>query len=207
LNGHKGKSGTTPFKDWGKEISDLLTESSSYPEDVDVFEARKALQTGKVQPVANYLRDLAERLRRRANLAGTKVVSRKRRRIPVATGNADLQVEEPQGNQELLESFDRDAAFLEHLAATLDGAPGSWGWRLQFVRRHRGRPTDRVARMFRDSRVARDLASATQHSGKGGSPGKQESAITDLGENQSISRATIMRAKRRHKGKQQSKNK
>jgi hypothetical protein len=196
LNEHKGKSRPTSFKQWSKKISDYLAEllnPSFNPEEADVFEAKKALQTGKGQPIANYLRDLAERLRRLA----------KGEEIP--SDNGDLQVEEAieQENEELLESFDRHAAFLEHLAAALDGAPGSWGWRLKFVRKRRGRPSD-LAKVFRDFRVARNLASATQHSGKGGGPGKQESAIADLREECGISRSTVMRAKARRKGSRES---
>jgi hypothetical protein len=210
MNGHKGKSVPSSFKQWRKETSNYVADAlkpSSNPEEADVFEAKKALQSGKEQPIANYFRDLAERLRRQAQPAGIKVVPQKRRRVPVATGtipwnDGDLQVEEAieQGNEEMLESFDRDAVLLEHLAAALDGGPGSWGWRLKFVRDRRGRPSD-VAKVFRDSRIARDLKSATLRAGKGGAPGKQDSAIAELKEKQGISRSTVMRVKARRKGK------
>jgi hypothetical protein len=212
LNGHKGKSGQTSFKQWRKETSNYVADAlkpSSNPEEADVFEAKKALQSGKEQPIANYLRDLAERLRRRAQHAGTKVFPRKRRRVAVATGKAiplnhgALQVEEDieQGNEELLASFDRDAVLLEHLAAAFDGAPGSWGWRLKFKRSRRGRPSD-VAKVFHDSRIATDLKSAILRAGKGRGPGKQDSAIHELKQKQGVSRATVMRVKANRKGKQ-----
>jgi hypothetical protein len=214
LNGHKGKSGQASFKQWRKETSNHVADAlkpSSNPEEADVFEAKKALQTGKEQPVANYLRDLAERLRRRAPHAGTKVFPLKRRRVAVATGKAipwnhgDLQVEEAfeQGNEELLASFDRDAVLLEHLAAALDGAPGSWGWRLNFKRSRRGRPSD-VAKVFHHSRISTDLKSEILRAGEGKGPGKQDSAIHALKQERGISRSTVMRVKARRKGKHKS---
>jgi hypothetical protein len=215
MNGHKGKSVPSSFKQWRKEMSKYVADAlkpSSNPEEADVFEAKKALQTGKAQPVANYLRDLADRLRHRTRPAES--IPRKRRQVPAATGktipwnDGDLQVEEAieQGNEELLESFDRDAVLLEHLAAALDGAPGSWGGRFKFVRDRRGRPSD-VAKVFHDSRIASELMSATLHSGPGGGPGKQESAIGDLKEKGGASRATIFRAKARRKVKRKSRKK
>jgi hypothetical protein len=212
LNEHKGKSVQTSFKQWRKETSNYVADAlrpSSNPEEADVFEAKKALQTGKAQPLANYLRDLAERLRRQARPAES--MPRKQRRVPAATGktipwnDGDLQVEEAigQGNEELLESLDRDAVLLEHLAAALDGAPGSWGWRLNFKRSRRGRPSD-VAKVFHDSRISTDLKSEILRAGEGKGPGKQDSAIHALKQERGISRSTVMRVKARRKGKPKS---
>jgi hypothetical protein len=181
------------------------------------------LQTRKEPPVANYLRDRAKVQRLLAKLcrrvgakpARLQIVPQKRR-VPVAKDKgipvqewegSYLQVVEAieEGSVELLALFfDYNALFDASLADAFDAAPGSWDWRLMFVRKRRGRPSDRFARTLIDSHIKRELMSATLHSGKGGSPGKQESAINDLKASRGISRATIMRAKSRSKGKRKS---
>ena len=207
MNGHKGKSGQTSLRQWRKETSNYVADAlkpSSNPEEADVFEAKKALQSGKEQPIANYLRELAERLRRRAQHAGTMVVTRNQlamgKAIPWQDGDPQVEEAVEQQNEELVKSFDRDAVLLEHLAAALEGAPGSWGWRLKLERSRRGRPSD-VAKVFHDSRIARDLKSAILRAGKRGVPGKQDSAIAELKEKQGVSRATVMRVKAHRKAK------
>ena len=55
-----------------------------------------------------------------------------------------LQVMEAieKGSVELLASFfDYNALFDRSLADAFDAAPGSWDWRLKFVRKRRGRPS------------------------------------------------------------------
>ena len=88
-----------------------------------------------------------------------------------------LQIKEAieQGKAETVGLYLRDAAeFLGRLAGLIDGQASSSDWRLEFRRKGRGRRSDPVSRMLKDSRLAMELRFATLHAGK------QESALALL---------------------------
>lgn len=138
------------------------------PGEADVLEATQALLRGDERPVAEYLRDLSRALGLLSNPRDAKAARRCRsatpegRRIPVAAipdedakweGNF-LQIKEAieQGKAETVGLYLRDAAeFLGRLAGLIDGQASSSDWRLEFRRKGRGRRSDPVSRMLKDS--------------------------------------------------------
>jgi hypothetical protein len=177
------------------------------PAETDVFEAIQALQSGDERPIRQYLGDLAQILNFLANRSAQLVPQDRRpvllaEHVVVPDEDAEwegsfLQVKEAieHGNMGAVGLYLRDAAkFLRRLAGL---QTPSGDWQLTLRRRGRGRRSDPVSRMLKDSLLAMDLRFATMHAG-----GQQESALADLKARRRISRATIMRAKRRKQGRE-----
>ncbi len=197
--------------------------SRSEPGDADVFDAKEALASGDAQPVGHHLRDLGEVLNLLADLFNSadtekgppwqiQLVPRGRQRVRVK-GKAARAPDDSEwegslvqirqaianGSAEAIGSYLRDAAdFLSRLAPALNPAPGSRNWRLKFVREGRGRRSDRTREMLKATSLVTELKFATRDAGK------QEAALAEVKAKRGISRATIMRAKSRNKGRQKS---
>ena len=181
------------------------------PGEAGPFHAKEALRHGDERGVGYFARDHAEALSLLADLfdppEGTarklQFVSHLRQR-PKAEGPTPHD-EDPEWEGALVEVKDainteslaligrylRDAADVyRRVGDALDPPSGSRGWRLEFVRQRRGRPSD-PNKMFRDSAIRVELLVATRKAG-----GKQDSAIADL-KGKGISRATAFRAKKK----------
>jgi hypothetical protein len=178
------------------------------PAETDVFEAIQALQSGDERPVRQCLGDLAQILNFLANRSAQLVPQDRppvllTEHVVVPDEDAEwegsfLQVKEAieHGDMGAVGLYLRDAAkFLRRLAGLPDGQTPSGDWQWTLRRRERGRRSDPVSRMLRDSLRAMELRFATLHAGK------QESALADLKARRGISRATMMRAKRRSRAK------
>jgi len=104
-----------------------------------------------------------------------------------------LQVREAIANRtpEPLAWYLHEAAeVLSKFGALLDPPEGHKGWRLELVRRGRGRRSD-PSKFRRDSGIATDLMMRTI------SAGKQEAAVVEVEAERKISRATVFRAKKK----------
>ncbi len=103
------------------------------------------------------------------------------------------------GSVDAIGSYVRGAAdFLSRLAHALNPPLGSRDWRLKFAREGRGRRSDRTREMLKADSLATELKFATRD------VGKQKTALEEIESKRRISRATIMRAKSRNKGRQKS---
>ena len=188
--------------------------------EADDFNAREALNQGRghERAVGEYVRDLAEVLKlvarhldpndkhkeglqlRFVDQDGRPVSAMKRHASPHEVEEWDgslLQVQEAieNGNAKALAWYLHGAAeVLSKLGALLDPPEGHKDWRLELVRKGRGRRSD-PSKFWRDSGIANDLMMRTI------SAGKQEAAIVEVEDDRKISRPTIMRAKKRFSNK------
>ena len=195
------------------------TKSASVPpppEEADAFTAKEAMGSGHEHPVGEYVGDLAEVLSVLASLLDPTDTQKRglqlrfveqgeRRHVSAKkkpTSPEDdaewegslLQVKEAieTGNAVAVGWYLGDAAdFLNRLAAILTGQTGSEDRRLKFHRKGRGKPSD-PSKAWTDAAIARELEDATRRSGK------QEAAIAEVEAKRGISRATILRAKKKH---------
>jgi hypothetical protein len=184
--------------------------ATSFPEEADPFNAKRALQEGDERGVGYFARDHAEAMSHLADLfdppEGTarqlEFVPRGRRRPkPNEAASRDedsdwegtlLQVKAAieTGSLTLIGSYLRDAADVyRRVGDALDPPSRSQGWQLKFVRQGRGRRAD-PHKLLRDSAIRMELRFATRKAG-----GKQEAAIAEL-EAKGVSRPTAFRAKK-----------
>jgi len=186
----------------------------SPPEEAGAFNAKEAISSGHEAPVGQYVRDLAEVLNVLASLldptneqnrglrlqfvAQGHPTALKKRKLARAEADEDwdsslLQVREAieNGNAVAVGWYFRDAAgLLNRLAGVLTGQQGSGGRRLKFHRKRPGKPFD-PSKRWEDAAIVRELAEATLRYGK------QEAAIAEVAQKRNISRAKIMRAKKK----------
>ena len=194
--------------------------TTSHPEEACASTATDGLQQGDEPPVGHYTRALHEALKRLANQFAPlgegeapqwQFLSRRPRkqRSPAKKQARPVEAtEEWEGtlNQifDAIESgkvttiglYLREAAgVLSRLAESLDPPQDSKGWRLEFVRKGRGRRRDNsVSSMFEESRRARELWEETRKAS-----GQQESAIAALKGKTGRSRSSLFRAKQKTK--------
>jgi hypothetical protein len=184
--------------------------ATSFPEEADPFNAKRALQEGDEHGVGYFARDHAEALSLLADLfdppQGTArklefVSHRRQRPAPddAASRDEDSEWEGTLdqvkaaiecGSLTLIGSYLRDAADVyRQVGDALDPPSGSRGWSLEFVRKGRGRRDD-PNKVFRDLAITTELRFATRKA-----RGKQDAAIEDL-KGKGLSRAKIFRAKK-----------
>jgi len=182
--------------------------------EADDFNAREALNQGSGhEPVLDeYVRDLAKVLKlvarhldpndkhkeglqlRFVDQDGRPVSAKKRRASPDEDEEWDgslLQVREAIENgsaKTLAWYFHGAAEFLSKLGALLDPPEGHKGWRLELVRKGRGRRSD-PSKVRKDSTIRHDLMMRTIEAGK------QEAAVVEVEDERKISRSTVFRAK------------
>ena len=193
--------------------------TTSYPDEASASTATEALRQGNERPVGHYTRALREALKRLAyqfapfdegeaqwQFLGHR--PRKQRSPGTKQSRPVEATEEWEGTlDQICEAIEngkarsiglylREAAgVLSHLAESLDPPQDSKGWRLEFVRKGRGRRRDdSVSSMFEESRRARELWEETRKAG-----GQQESAIAALKGKTGRSRSSLFRAKQKTK--------
>ncbi len=183
--------------------------------EADAFSAREALDQGSGhEPVlGEYVCDLADVLtllarhldpddKRKKGLRlrfvdrnGRPVSAKKRLASPHEDEDWDgsrIQVQEAieNGSANALAWYLSEAAeVLRKLAALLDPPEEHKDWRLELVRKGRGRRSD-PNKVWRDSRIDSDLTMKTIEAGK------QEAAVVEVEDERKISRATVFRAKK-----------
>ena len=187
---------------------------SGRPEEPAAFNAKDALGLGSGQELAigQYVQDVAEVLNRVADLLDPKpnqnqtvqlqFVVRGRRGAPAKKTPASRKEDEWDGSlrqaeeaiknrrAKALGGYLRDAAGgLGELGAVLAPPAEFKGWRLEFVRKGRGRRPD-PGKHWEDADITQDLCIQTIIAGK------QEAAIVEVAHDRKISRATVMRAKK-----------
>ena len=192
----------------------MKAPSRSYHDDeTSAADAKEALRQGREPPLAQHLGDMAEGLKilaemfdptddlkpaiqiQQASASSAKTSKANRKSGPEPTedweGNLrQFKLAVASGNAAAIGSYVRDASDVLHrLATTLDPTAGSKGWRLTFVRRGRGKPSDPIKQLLDNSQIARELAFETKR------VGKQEAAIQALADNKKGSRAKLFRAK------------
>jgi hypothetical protein len=184
--------------------------------EADDFNAREALNQGSGHEplLGEYVRDLAEVLKvvtrhldpddKHTKGLQLRFVDQDHRTVSAKKRRANLhEDEEWEGNflqvQAAIENgsskalswyFHGAAEVLSKLGALLDPPEGHKGWRLELVRKGRGRRSD-PSKFWRDSGIAHDLMMRTI------SAGKQEAAVVEVEDDRMISRATVFRAKKR----------
>ena len=182
--------------------------ATSFPEEADPFNAKRALQEGDECGVGYFARDHAEALRLLADLfdppEGTarqlEFVPRGRRRPkPNEAASRDqdsdwegtldqVKAAIEAGSLTLIGSYLRDAADVyRRVGDALDPPSGSRGRRLKFVRTGPGRRAD-PSKMIADSRIRQTVAFAKRRLGK------LEAAVAEAAEKLGISRASVFRA-------------
>jgi hypothetical protein len=186
-------------------------------EGADVFDALEALRNGAMRPFRWYLEDASKILSRVADLLDPPNSTENGTRLHFpSSGNVDVQPDKgvtssAQGSDEWVGScaeieaaiagrrakplgwYFRDLGdLLSRLGSALSPPEHSKDWRLQFVRKGRGRRSDPVQQMLADADFALKLRMKTR------AAGKQEAAIKDFEQN-GVSRATAFRRKQRAK--------
>lgn len=184
------------------------------PEEADTFNAKEALVlgSGHEPTIGQYVQDVAEVLNRAANLLDPKhnqtqtvqlqFVVRGPRASTAKKSPASRKEEEWDGSllqaKEAIKNrhakalgwYLRDAAgVLGNLGARLAPPADFRGWRLEFVRKGRGRRSE-PGKHWDDAAIAQDLSLETL------TTGKQEAAVAEVVAKRKTSRATIMRAKK-----------
>jgi hypothetical protein len=180
----------------------------------DVFEAKQALRNGEEHAVGWYLEDATEILSIISDCLDPPNNNRIARNLKfsaepssVASDPADLPEDDlgewigspaqvkaaiATGSLKLLGWHLRDLGdFLSRLAPAFNPPEHSRDWRLQFVRKGRGRRYDPMQQLVRDSDSTLMLRMATREAGK------QEAAIADLKGRPGASRANLFKRKRR----------
>ena len=186
-------------------------------EGANVFDALEALRNGTVRPIGWYLEDASKIVSRVADLLDPPNSTENGTCLQFpSSGNVDVQLDEgvtssAQESDEWVGScaqieaaiagrrakplgwYLRDLGdLLSRLAPAFAAPEGATDWRLQFVRKGRGRRSDPVQQMLADSAFALKLRMETR------AAGKQEAAIKDFEQN-GVSRATAFRRKQRAK--------
>ena len=172
---------------------------SSFPEEADPFNAKRAIQEGDECGVGYFARDHAEALSLLADLfdppQGTarklEFVSQRRQRPKADDAARRGDVSDWQGTLDqvkaaietgsltLIGSYLREAAGVyRRVADALDPPSGSRGRRLKFVRQGPGRRADPL-KMIADSKIKMLVAFAKRRSVKLGKSEKLEAAVAD----------------------------
>jgi hypothetical protein len=186
-------------------------------EGADVFDALEAVRNGAVRPIGWYLEDASKNVSRVAylldpadstgngprlqfpssgnvNVQPVKAVASSAQESDEWVGScAQIETAIARGRAELLGWYFRDLGdFLSCLALAFNAPVGGTDWRLQFVRKGRGRRSNPVQQMLAGSAFGLRLRMETR------AAGKQEAAIKYFEQN-GVSRATTFRRKRRAK--------
>jgi flagellin-specific chaperone FliS len=179
--------------------------------EVDYFTAKEGMRNGKPQDVACYVRDVSKILSRLANMLdppdgqkekwSLKFVSQSgadRRKPETEPAEAREWYSDYANASECIEAgkaapvgwYLRDTAeILDSLGRTLDPQHSSREWGLRFVRRRRGKPSDRDPKNFFKKDAIPDLVKSRTDEG-----GKVDFAVADVAQARGISRATVYRA-------------
>lgn len=180
----------------------------------DAFDAKQALWNGEEHPVGWYLEDAGEILGRISDYLDPPDANHQGKSIKLGTepmdGVADhsmmpeddfgdwvgspaqVKAAIDAGSFELLGWYLRDLGdFVSRLAPAFNPPEHSKDWRLQFVRKGRGRRSDPMQQMLHDLDSALMLRMATLKAGK------QEAAIEHLKARPGASRANLFKRKRR----------
>jgi hypothetical protein len=190
-----------------------LPTSSSIIEGANIFDAKQALRNGEEHPVGCYLEDAAEIVTITSDCLHPPNSNQIARRLRFGTGPGGVvgnSAKMPQddlgewigslaqvkaaiaaGSPEPLGYYLRELGeFLSRLATAFNPPEHSKDWRLEFVRKGRGRRSDPIEQMLQDSDSDLMLRMVTRD-------GKQEAAIADLKGRPGASRANLFRRKRR----------
>jgi len=194
-----------------------MNEAAPVMEGADIHEAKDALQNGDVGPNGWYLEDAAEILTRISTFLELQTGSGEKKALefvlpthPPARAAHEVAIPalEPEewvgspaqvqdainaGSARPLGWYLHDLGeFLRSLAVAFNPPTDSKDWQLEFVRRGRGRRSQRITieKQLEELVLLRDLRKKTEQAGK------QDSAIADLMQKRGISRATIFRKKR-----------
>jgi hypothetical protein len=180
----------------------------------DVSDAKQALRNGEEHPVGWYLEDAAEILSIISDCLNPPNSTRIVRKLQFGTepsgvagahsmtseddlgewvgSPAQIKAAIASGSPEPLGWYARELGdLLGSLASAFNPPEQSRGWRLKFVRKGRGKRSDPMEQMFRDSGSAAMLRMATRKAGK------QEAAIAELKGRPGTSRANLFKRKRR----------
>jgi hypothetical protein len=197
--------------------------ATSFPEEADPSNAKLALQEGDECGVGYFARDHAEALSLLADLfdppEGTarqlEFVPRGRRRPKPNEASSCDEDSDWEGNLDqvkaaietgsltLIGSYLRDAADVYgRVGDALDPPPNSRGWRLEFVRKGRGRRTDPARRMMTHIAISADVARISLKGAK-----RKKQVIGQVQDKRGISRSTIYRAKKWASGSKKSQKK
>ena len=165
--------------------------TTSFPEEADPFNAKRALQEGDECGVGYFARDHANALGLLADLFDPpQGTARQLEFVPRGRRRPKPKAAIETGSLTLIGSYLREAADVyRQVGDALDPPSGSRGRRLKFVRQGRGRRAD-PNKVFRDLAITTELRFATRKA-----RGKQEAAIHDL-KAKGIGRARIFRAKK-----------
>lgn len=197
-----------------------LSKPTSFPP-ADVFDAKEALRNGEERPIGWYLEDAAENLSRISDCldpSNSKLNASNlqfRTEPPGTTTNrpelpkddfdewigtrAQVDAAIKAGSPKLFGWYLQDLGdFLSRLAPAFNPPEHSRDWRLQFVRKGRGRRYDPMQQLLRDSHSTLMLRMATREAGK------QEAAIAALKGRPGASRANLFKRKRRARMRDQS---
>jgi hypothetical protein len=189
------------------------SKPTSFPP-ADVSDAKEALRNGEERPIGWYLEDAAEILSRisdcldPSNSTPNTSNLQFRTEPPGTTTNrpelpkddfdewigsrAQVDAAIKAGAAKLLGCYLRDLGdFLSRLAPAFNPPEHSRDWHFKFHRKGRGRRSDPMERLLRDSSSTQMLWKATREAGK------QESAIADLKGRPGASRANLFKRKRR----------
>ena len=200
-----------------KKMKKTSKPTSSPP--ANVFDAKQALRNGEEHPVGWYLEDAGEILSIISDCLdppnGNQIarslqfgaepsdVARDLAKMPQddlgewVGSPAQIKAAIASGSPEPLGWYARELGdFLGRLASAFNPPEQSRGWRLKFVRKGRGKRSDPMEQMFRDSDSAAMLRMATRKAGK------QEAAIAELKGRPGASRANLF--KRKHRARMRS---
>ena len=190
-----------------------------FPWEIDAFDAKEALRAGHEQPLATYLHEAAAILNQLSDLAD-QIDTGAAPRLKLVPADEQLDSETTLTNPERDEDWEGDPVqvrtaiergnaqavgwylhdlgqVLHLLSAALVPTADHRGWRLEFIRKHRGRRSD-PAKRWSNSRIEMELRFGAL------SGVKQESTIADLENKYGVSRATIMRIAQRKIGNRKS---
>ena len=156
-------------------------------EEVDVFAAREAMKDGQSAPIGSYLYDVAQILTRLADLFDpVEIGPQPKKQLRFSYGrhpeeqrsHADPDAEWESSRTQVEEAIEakrtkpvgwylRDASdFLTALSLRFNPPKNSRDWRLEFVRKGRGRRSDEKFRLFKDSSSASKINNNHRPSGK-----------------------------------------
>jgi hypothetical protein len=197
------------------------SKSTSFPP-ANVFDAKQALRNGQEHPVGYYLEDAAENLRRISDYLDPPMTITDGKSLEVGTeppsdevvdhstmpeddfrewigSPAQIKAAIEARSPELLGCYLRDLGdVLSRLSSAFNPPEHGKDWRLEFVWKGRGKRSDPMEQMFRDSHSELLLRMETHKLGK------QEAAIESLKSRPGASRANLFKRKRRARMRDQS---